>query len=490
MPQYSRPTLLGGAILLCGVITPAPAAGQTPAPNPAVGTPPAVVWRVRNTTRAEVWRFFEPRPGGGNPDYSFLANRLLAGLEMKRRRWEFTAYLQYVQFAGLPVAAIGPGPLGTGALYFDHAQRSDSRQVFLKALHATFLPAAGVRVQVGRFGATAGAESPSGNSRIEAVKRQRLDARLIGEFEWSLYQRAFDGARADVDRRRWHASAAVLRPTQGGFEEEAGKPLDRLWVLAASLGAKPGTLLPGTDVQAFVYRYADERLVQARPDNTFLPAAAADVHIATIGGSLAGVYPIGTGHLDAVAWAAWQVGDWYGQNHRAGAFAGEAGYQWTSVRARPWLRAGVFRSTGDDDAADGRHGTFFQMLPTSRKYAFSTAYTLMNLTDVFAQLQTRPHTKLGLRLDWHRLRLTRSADLWYAGSGATAGTGTSFGFAGRRAIGATDLGWVIEGAADWNVSRHLGVNAYLGRMAGGQVVGRAFQGRTLVFGYVETVITF
>ena len=489
MTQHAGTAL---TVLLTGAaaFVPAPVLAQAPAPSQAGATPPAIVWRVRNATRAEVWRFFRPQPGGGTPDYEFVANRLLVGVEGKRQRLEFGAQVQYVQFGGLPTTAIGPGPLGTGALYFDQARRTDSRRVYLKALHATFKPGAGVRVQLGRFGVTVGAESPSGDTRIEAVKRQRLDARLIGEFEWSLYQRAFDGVRFDVDRPRWHVFGAVLRPTQGGFEEEAGKPINRLWVTAASLTAKPGTLFPRTEAQAFAYRYADERLVTARPDNAFLPAQAADVHITTVGGTLVGAYPLGTGSLDVVVWTVGQVGDWYGQDHRAGALAGELGYQWTAAPARPWLRVGVFRSSGDKDATDGTHGTFFQMLPTGRKYAFSTAYSLMNLTDVFAQLQTRPSSRLGFRLDWHRLRLTQAADLWYAGSGAAAREGTSFGFAGRRANGSRDLGWVIEGAADWTISRHVSANAYLGRMAGGEVVGRLFQGRRLIFGYLETIVAF
>ncbi len=483
----SRTYALAFTVALLGV--PADTAAQaTVAPQPAASD---VVWHVRNTTRAESWRFFQPRLGGGNPDSTFVANRLLVGASVRRQRVEFGASLQYVQFGGLPEHASGPGPLGTGALYYSAAGRSDSRQVYLKSLHLTLTHApAGLRIQVGRFGFTAGGESPSGDAKIELVKRQRVDARLLGEFEWSLYQRAFDGARADVDRKTWHASGALLRPTRGGFEENAGAPLSDVLVAAASVGLKPGAVIRRTDFQVFGYRYADERAVSARPDNTGRGASGVDVHITSLGATMVGAYPVRNGQIDTLVWAVWQDGDWYGQDHSASAVAAEAGYQWTGVFAKPWIRAGVFRSSGDRDSADAVHGTFFQMLPTGRKYSFSTAYNLMNSTDAFVQLQARPHARLGARLDLHGLRLTRSTDLWYGGSGATDSSGNVFGFAGRPANGTRDLGWVLEGSADWTVSPRLSMNAYLGRMSGGDVVGRLFQGRRLVFGYLEASISY
>ena len=56
---------------------------------------------------------------------------------------------------------------------------------------------------------------------------------------------------------------------------------------------------------------------------------------------------------------------------------------------RPWLRAGYLYASGDSDAADDRHGTFFQMLPSSRKYALSSVYAQMNLHDLFVQVLAR-----------------------------------------------------------------------------------------------------
>jgi hypothetical protein len=478
-----RPSLL---VLLVVIAAAGPASAQ----QPPADTPP-VRWQVRNTTRVESWSFFEPPPGGGDPDYTFIANRLFLGIGYRRPRVELEGAVQYVQFGNLPDDASGPGPLGTGALYFDHAGRTDSHQVYLRTAQARFRNIApGLDVQVGRFGYASGGEAPSGDAKIEAVKRLRLDSRLIGEFEWSIYQRAFDGMRVDVGRPQWRGTAAVFRPTQGGFEEQAGHPMNGLGVAAFTFTLRPGTAFANTDWQGFVYRYDDDRHVAARPDNTFQPADAVDVGITTFGTSLVGAYPAGRGQLDTLAWIVVQQGDWYGQDHSAAALAIEAGCQWPKARLRPWLRGGFFRSTGDSDPEDDEHGTFFQMLPTGRKYSLSTTYNLMNLTDVFGQALLRPHAEVGVRLDVHWLRLSEGADLWYSGSGATQRAGTTFGYAGRRSGGNTGLGTIVEGSADWTVSRHFSINGYLSWMRGGDVVRTTFAGRRLVFGYVETIVSF
>ncbi len=55
----------------------AAATGETqPAPQPAPAV--ATSWRVgvANLTRIESWHFFEPPPAGGDPDYTFIGNRL------------------------------------------------------------------------------------------------------------------------------------------------------------------------------------------------------------------------------------------------------------------------------------------------------------------------------------------------------------------------------------------------------------------------------
>lgn len=475
------------------VLAGAGASAQTPPPAQMPQASPTKMELtpvVRNLTRVENWSFFEPRPGGGDPDYTFVANRLLAGIRHSGPRHELNATVQYVQFGGLPEASIGPGALGTGPNYYDHNRRTDSRQVYLKSLNLLVRQALpGLNLRVGRMAYASGGEAASGNPGIEAVKRMRVDSRLVGEFEWSIYQRAFDGARADWTRDRLQLTGAALWPTQGGFEEKAGSSLKDVRVLSAVGTLKPSIILPNTEVQAFVHHYDDERPVTGRPDNSGRAVSRVDVSFFTTGAHVVGAYPYASGRTDILLWGAVQHGDWYESRQRAWAVALEGGHQWRGPWS-PWLRAGWNRASGDDDPLDSRHGTFMPPVPTGRKYALSTVYTFMNLDDLFLQGIVRPRGNVSVRADFHKVRLAERADRWYAGSGATRRSGAIFGYAGRVSGGAEDLGTVVEGSVDWTINRRWSVNGYAGRMLAGDVVRNLFAGDRLTFLYLENVITF
>jgi hypothetical protein len=467
-----------------------PAAGAQAQPDsPSANA--STIWSARNWTRAELWRFFEPFPGGGDNDYVYAANRLQVGVRRTTRRYEAQAAVQYVQFGWLPDAAVGPGPLGLGAVYYAHAGRADSHQVYLRYLNMRLNLPSGLSVRVGRMPYSSGGEAVSGDPKIEAVKRQRVEARLVGEFDWSIYQRGFDGVRVDAVRSAWSATAVAFQPTQGGFEDAAGLMMENVGVFGANVTFKPDAVLPRADWQLFAYHYDDDRHVAARPDNSGASAARADVGIATIGTTLvAASGPRNGRQWDGLLWMAGQTGTWFGQTHRAFSIAAEAGHQWTGLPSRPWVRGGYLRASGDADPADDRHGTFFQMLPTVRRYAQNASYSQMNHTDAFVQALLRPIESVGVRVDIHRIGLASAHDVWYFGSGATQARGTLFGFSTRPSHGATHLGTIVEGSADYAISPRWSINGYLGVMRGGGVVRPQFAGHMMTFGYLENLFQF
>lgn len=456
---------------------------------------PKVTGTISNVTRVESWSYFQPRVDPlalsaepvGEPDYTFIGDRAELGVRVDGSRVDLSGAFNYVRIENLPTDAIGPGGFGPGAFYFAAAGVRYSYQLYLGELTARIKSADRTRsITIGRMKFTDVGLRQGYGETINRLVSDRLDSRLIGNFEYSLYQRRFDGARADFEHGRWRFSGGAFMPTQGGYEESTNLTMTRI-----RLGMASATRVSnGAESQAFVYAYRDKRKrAMAVVDNRLTADRPPDITITSVGGSHAGQINTAAGEFDIVAWGAGQFGDWYGLPHRGGSATLEGGYRWTRGAWRPWLRGGYLWASGDEQWNDGTHTTFFQMLPSSRKYALSAVYTQMNVRDAFAQLLIEPR-RLHARIEVHRLTLASGDDLWYQGSGATASGDRFFGFAGRFADGRTSLGTVLEGTIDVPIRKYWSVNAYGGVMWGGDVVKRSFTDKPLRFWFLENVLRF
>ena len=466
---------------------------------PAPGALGDTSFLVQNLTRAELWRFFAPPAGGGvHPDYAFVGNRSTLGARYRGARWGMHGAIQYVRLENLPSGAIGPGLLGTGGAYFYQASGTFSYQFYLRSLSLSFThPTSGLWLEAGRFSRAAAEEPASDDPAIDTLARAHLSGRLLGDMEWSMYQRAWDGARGGIARNRWRATATAAVPTQGTYEESANLSMSKVRVAAVELSTHAGVLVPHTAMTAFAYGYDDTRGITARPDNhVSLPTrrvptpVKADVRIGTVGASAVGAFPNAAGRADVLAWGAVQTGDWYGQRHGAFAAAGQLGQQWTGVPWQPWLRTGVDYASGDDSAVDDAHGTFFPMLPSGNQLSRSSTYALMNVVDAWAEMRLTPASNVDAQAAVHHVRLANRRDGWYTGSGATARTGNFFGFQARNTIGAPTLGTIVEGEITWRATRWWTLRAYAGRMAAGDAVRNVFAGRNLVTAWLESHVSF
>ena len=377
--------------------------------------PPKVTATLSNVTRVESWSFFQPRPPAtpdqlvGDPNYTFIGDRAELGVRVEGARFGVSGAFNYVRLENLPTKAIGPGGLGTGAFYFAATGVPYSYQLYLNELTLK-VKARDERasITVGRMPFTSGAEAGSTAASLATLTRERLHARLIGNFEWSYYQRRFDGVRFDLNRSRWHATAAVFVPTQGGFEESTNLSMPKVQVATTSVTR----VAAASEWQLFATAYRDRRDGKAAVvDNTGALDQPIDVTVSAVGASHARVTPTSGGELDTVLWGAAETGTWYGQPHRAASVAAEIGHRWKRAPGKPWLRAGYLWASGDGDPDDGRHGTFFQMLPSSRQYALSSTYAQMNLSDAFLQAWFEPRG-LKTRIEVHALSLASAGDRW------------------------------------------------------------------------------
>jgi hypothetical protein len=156
---------------------------------------------------------------------------------------------------------------------------------------------------------------------------------------------------------------------------------------------------------------------------------------------------------------------------------------------KPWFRAGVSYGSGDDDATDDKHGSFFQILPTPRPYARFPFFNMMNNRDVFASMILRPHKAITLRSDVRSLRLASGNDLWYLGGGAFQPW--TFGYIGRATNGSRSLANLYDVSVDYNATAQVTLSGYYGYADGGSVTRAIYpDGKNGSFGYVELLYRF
>jgi hypothetical protein len=245
------------------------------------------------------------------------------------------------------------------------------------------------------------------------------------------------------------------------------------------------------EARVFGTYYHDGRDVM-KTDSRPMPLRSADhknIDITTIAGNYVNVFPVGKGKADVLFWGAVQAGTWGTLTHRANAVAVEAGYQLNDAPLKPWLRAGYFRGSGDDDPLDGIHRTFFQELPTPRPFARFPLYNLMNNEDTFAQLTIIPHPKLTLRSEAHSLDLTNSADLWYSGGGAFQKQ--TFGYTGRPSGAQKGFASICDLSADYQFDAQTTFTFYVAHAAGRGLIRNIYpNGPNANFAYVEVTRRF
>ncbi len=429
------------------------------------------------------WNWFEALSDNNEYSYGFQRTRL--NLKFDSKYINIFVQPQYVHIFGLPDDAVSPsprGPLGMGGLYYLHNKEENPYEVGLHQAYLQFqnILNKNISLRVGRFEYCDGLEvlSKEDGKKFNTVKKMRLADRLISSFGWSAFSRSFDGGLFSYDNDKINFTSSFFYPTQGGWEKDMNETIEDIKIATATLTAKQGVLFPGVEMTGFYYNYKDDRNVTQRIDNSGISTSAdgVDIDIHMIGGHLLGVYDLGPGQLDVLFWGGGQFGDWYELDQQAYAVDGEIGYQFTKFPWKPWLRMGYFYGSGDNNAGDGDHGTFFQMAPGTRKYELLPFCDLMNTRDLFLQIITKPLNKLTVRADYHFIWLTESKDRWYMGSGPTQEEGSIFGYLARPTNGEDDLAQELDLIVNYAVNPQCNIVLSYSHIFGKNVIEKIYAG--------------
>ena len=443
-------------------------------------------------SRFEAWGWFEP--DSGDPGYAYLGNIARLSLSRNTDRLDWQIELAAPILLGLPQNAAGPGTqgqLGLGASYFAANDRSQNAAgVFAKQAWLRFKQK-GHAIRIGRFEYMDGAETTPKNATLAALKRDRVNMRLLGHFGWAHVGRSFDGAHYTHNHKAGNLTVLAAIPTRGVFQTDGWGETHTAFGYAAHTWTW-GKGKHAADTRLFGLQYHDWRSV-LKTDNRPLTLRRGDtdsIRIETFGGHSVHAIDTGAAVFDALFWGAAQTGRWGVQSHRAHAVDVEAGVQpKTAGRWKPWLRAGFYDGSGDSNANDGRHSTFFQVLPTPRPFARFPFFNMMNNRDRFGMLILRPHGKLTLSSEFHSLQLTERNDLWYQGGGVFQPW--SFGYVGRAANGARSLANLYDGSVEYRYRPDLTLSGYFGLAQGLAAIDTIYpRGRQARMGYVEVMYRF
>ncbi len=447
-------------------------------------------WRLR----VEGWDWFDADQGDG--EYAFPHSLVRAAVRQQAGRFEWQVEAAQIAILGLPEEAVVPGPqgqLGLGGTYFAAGGSGRNHASgFVKQAWLRFRPVERASLRLGRFEFLDGAEAAPKDATVAELVQTRIAQRLIGNFGWAAVGRSYDGAHFAYNFAGGNVTFVAARPTRGVFQTDAMGELDAEVYYGALTAPLKSAHRPGR-VRLFGLGYIDRRSGVLKTDSRPPAVRALDhthIQIGTFGADyIQAADTAALGKFDVVLWGAVQTGTWGLLEHRAGAFAGELGWQPRIRSLKPWLSAGYSYGSGDGNPNDTRHSTFFQVLPTPRPYARFPFYNMENNQDFYAALQLRPHARLALRSELHALRLSSARDLWYQGGGAFQ-PGT-FGYAGRPSNGRRSLANVWDLSADCRMTRALGISLYYGHAWGKGVIAAVYpQDPGGQFAYLETNLRF
>jgi len=467
-------------------VAPAPAANMTSASSRSAPSAPStsstspakhklgpleisVNWR----TRAEGWNWFEGNTG--NSDYGLWNSLLRVGIGQTGESLDWFIEGEQPSILGLPdgaVVAAPQGQLGLGGTYYAaNNNHTNEANGFVKQAFVNFKGLGPVGLKVGRFEYFDGAEVKPSDPLLATVIQTRISSRLISNFGFSAVQRAFDGVQFSVNSGQDNLTLFGARPTEGVFQVKGMDELD-VDMYSGAYTRSISTKRNSAELRVFAMGYIDHRTLVLKTDNRPQAVRAADqgkIEIGTYGLDYAHVFNAEhAGKFDFLLWGALQGGSWGNQTQHAAAFVGEAGWQPPVTVLKPWISAGYSYGSGDGDPNNGRHSTFFQLLPTPRQYARFPFYNMMNNEDLYATLNVRPLSKLSFRTEGHTLRLASASDLWYLGGGAFQPK--TFGYTGRPSNGNRGLANVWDASADYQFTHSFSATLYYGHAWGKGVI--------------------
>jgi hypothetical protein len=444
-------------------------------------------------SRLYYWDWFQGTPGTNN-SYPYSGNlfRISFSQSLESIDWQLEFAVPFL--LGLPDHAVAPGTqgqLGLGAAYYVANNKSQySAMIFPKQ---GFLRFKNNRqsLRLGRFEFMDGSEAIPKDATLAQIKRDRISARLIGNFGFSDVQRSFDGVQYLYNQGGNTFTFVGAKPTRGVYQTDGWGEVNVAFGYAAYTKQWTSGAY-SSDSRAMGIYYDDWRPV-LKTDNRPLGARQQDlgnIRMFTFGGHHSGALHTSAGTMDLLVWGVGQIGAWGRLAQRAYAYDFEGGFQPAVLpKLKPWLRGAYTLGSGDNNPNDRTHGTFFQILPTPRLFARFPFYNMENSRDIMGTMILRPAKIFTISSEFHSLALANANDLWYSGGGAFQPW--TFGYTGRATGGAKALANLYDTSLGVRMRPNVILTLYTGYAEGRAAIATVYpKGHNSALGYAELEYRF
>ncbi len=300
------------------------------------------------------------------------------------------------------------------------------------------------------------------------VGRQELvfgDQRLIGHLNWVNDARSFDAVRATFRYNGYRLDAfasTVVNPVDGTFDHHtAGNNLHGLY-------GGMEKLVPKAVIEPYVLWRLQQRLATET-------GARGNLDFKTVGFRWVGKLPANFDYGVEIAGQTGSLG-----TDSIGAWAGHwvMGYTATALRYKPRLVAEYNYASGDNNAKDGKRGTFDQLYPTGHNlYGLADQVGWRNIKDIRAGVEFKPRPKWACSSFYHHYWLASATDALYA-AGSAAVVRNVNGTAG------THVGQELDGQAMYSLSKQVQIGAGFAHLFTGCFLNKTTQGKDYNYPYV------
>lgn len=294
--------------------------------------------------------------------------------------------------------------------------------------------------------------------------------RLISPLDWVNTRRAFDGFRLLATASGWKADAFFVKPLE--FDPENVNKADESRFFAGAYLQRPAK---GKTYSAY-YLALREKDPLIRNGQ----GAPGDYFYHTLGLGFDG----GARNLDWTSEAAYQFGDFGGDQIDAYMFSFEGGYTFAKLGIKPRLGLGFDVASGDKNPGDARKQTFNQLFPLGHAFfGWADQVGRQNLRAWSLLLSARLHPRIVAKLNGFKFDLDQRRDALYNAGGAPSRVSPS-GAAGYEA------GHEIDAEIAVTVNTHASVMLGYARFMPGDFIKKTGIAETHTLFYVMVPVKF